>query len=253
MSSQSLIPHPNGGPVIAALSAEDRTLFGLDTLTREDQILPRVRLAQNTSQTLGEAAPGQFHNNLTGDCSAEVLFVPLRVQKGRVMWPGAYEAKQDPLCASDDSRKPREEYGDQYDGGAGCAKCPMAAWGENHEAPRCSLTYNYLSVDILSGLPFMAGLNRTSAKAAKQLNTLFQAYTVTHAIRATSEKVKSDQGVWYEWRIADAGKVEGPERFVQMARSLAGRVLTTDTGDEGAADGEGPAPDFDGEHEPLPF
>lgn len=237
MSENQALATTNGRAVVT-LTDEDRKLFGLDTIDREDQMLPRVRLAQNTSR-IEKANPGEFHNSLTGIVRKELTFVVLRVGKGRVMWPENYQAEQDPLCASDDGRKPREEHEGKYDALQGCAKCPMSQWAEDHTPPACSLAYNYLCVDTSDGMPFLASLSRTSAKAAKQLNTLFGIHTITHAIKATTEKVTKDQGVWFEWRISDAGKVDNPAAFLQMARNLAGRAITTDTGDEKVADDDG--------------
>ena len=209
------------------MTDEERTLLGLDEFDQSDMIIPRVRLAQPTSQ-LGDASPGQFHNNLTGEAADAVTFIVIRSVKGRVLWPEGFERGQKPTCASDDSKKPRE--GGQYPGP--CAECPAAQWGENHEAPACTLHYNYLAVDTASGLPFMASMARMSAKTAKQIITLLQTWGPSHALTATSEKVKTDKGTWYEWRIRDGGKVANPRQYFGIARSFSGRAVTVDTGED---------------------
>ena len=237
-------------PEMALASPDDAALFGLDQMDRSDQIIPRVRLAQLMSNLPG-ADPGEFHNNVTGNAMKEFIAVILRVSKGRVMWPDQYAREQEPLCASDNSRAPREKYAGIYDLGKGCAQCPMSAWGEEGQTPFCSLAYTYLGIDFTTGLPFLISLSRTSAKTAKQLNTLFAGYTITHAFKfSVSELITGEKGRWYEARVADAGKVDDPARFMALARQFAGRAISTDTGPEG--EGTLSAEDMAAE-EDLPF
>jgi hypothetical protein len=227
--SQALVPA--GGAGALSIPDEERELTGVGNLDRSDQILPRLVLVQPTSR-LEDAEPGQFHNSVLGTYVPEFTAVLLRVQKQRVFWPEGYNAEQDPNCASDDNIKPREEFSGAY--ADQCAGCPMAQWGEGDTPPQCSLVYAYLLVDTDAGMPSLISLTRTSARTAKQLNTLFAAYRFSRQYHFTSEKVVNPKGTFYEWRVSDAGAVDR-ETYISIARRLAGKPITVDTGGVGAA------------------
>lgn len=238
------------GPALDAglmnLTQEEMDLLGLTGLDRGDRTIPRVRLIQPMTEAPEGARPGEFLNSVTGTATAALTFTVLRVAKGRVMWEKEFARDRDPLCASDDAIRPRE--GGSMPGP--CEGCPMSAWDEdNGIPPACSLTYSYLCVDLETSLPFMVSLSRTSAGAARQLNTLFSARPLRRAYRATSEKIKNDKGQWYEWRLADDGALEQPIQYLQMARALADKSLTVDTGDPAQAE---PGPG-EGEQGDIPF
>lgn len=231
--SKDLIEMAQGGAVIE-LTPQDRAMMGLDDLDKEDMAMPRLRMVQPTSTSFNDAQPGTIHNSITGVAVKEFTAVVLRVSRGRVCWPEKYRSGEDPLCASDDGLLPRQEYSNVYDHGQGCTACSMAEWGPNGEPPKCNLAYNYLVLVIDTEMPGVISMTRTSVKTAKQLNTLVSTYNIKHAIRFyASDKITGETGAWYEWRVADAGPVENPDRFIRAARNLAGSKITTDTEHDG--------------------
>jgi hypothetical protein len=219
---------------LAALRKET----GIDDLGQQDIILPRMRLIQPTTPNkVGK--PGEFSNNVTGLASPVIEAVIIHIAKGRVMWPEKYQADQDPLCASDDSIIPRDgctEYGER------CADCPMALWSKDKKGedvpPACSMVYNYLCIDPEGKMPFALSLMRTSARTAKQLNTLLKMYGPTHVYAFTSEAVSNKSGEFFEWRVTDGGPVEDLPAYIDLVHQYAGQAVTTDTGENPPAPGE---------------
>lgn len=215
-------------------------VVGAEVLERSDIILPRVRLRQPTSKFGTPQDAGKFHNNLTETFAAQIEAAPLRVAKGRVMWPEAYSGDNAPECASDDGVQPRagNELRNRQPGP--CAICPMAQWEEDGTPPRCSLVYTYLFADRADDMPFLLSAMRTSARAAKKLNSLIKMFGIRQSIVIKSELVNGDQGQWYEL-VFQAGGVLTPDevrRYGGMAASLAGVAMAVDTEaeSEGAAD-----------------
>lgn len=215
-------------------------VVGAEVLDRSDIILPRVRLRQPTSKFGTPQNAGQFHNNLTETFVEQIEAVPLRVAKGRVMWPAAYSGDNAPECASDDGTQPRANGGLTNRQPGPCAVCPMSQWGENGVPPRCSLVYTYLFADRNDDMPFLLSAMRTSAKAAKKLNSLIKMFGIRKTIIVRSELVNNEQGQWYEF-VFQAGQPLTPDEvkhYGEMAASLAGVAMVVDTevGTEATAD-----------------
>lgn len=207
-------------------------VVGAEILERTDIILPRVRLRQPTSKFGAPKDAGKFHNNLTETFVEQIEAVPLRVAKGRVMWPAVYSADSGPECASDDGLQPRAGNGLSNKQPGPCAFCPMAQWGEADTPPRCSLVYTYLCADRGNDdMPFLISAMRTSAKAAKKLNSLIKLFGIRKSVRIAAELVNGDQGQWYELKF-EAGESLSPDevrRYADMARSLAAVDMAVDT------------------------
>lgn len=223
-------------------------VVGADALERGDIILPRLRLRQPTSKFGTPQDAGKFHNNLTEGFSETIDAVVLRVSKGRVMWPEAFSGDNEPECASDDAIQPRTGNGLTNKQPGPCVTCPMSQWGEDGTPPRCSLVYTYLFADCADDMPFLLSAMRTSAKAAKKLNSLIKMFGIRKSIIIRSELVNSDQGQWYEL-VFQAGRSLTPDevkRYGEMAASLAGVAMAVDTEVESEA-----AADF--VDEPLGF
>lgn len=206
-------------------------VVGAEILERTDIILPRVRLRQPTSKFGAPKDAGKFHNNLTETFVEQIEAVPLRVAKGRVMWPAVYSADSGPECASDDGLQPRAGNGLSNKQPGPCAFCPMAQWGEADTPPRCSLVYTYLFADRADDMPFLLAAMRTSARAGKKLNSLIKMFGIRKSIVIRTELVNNEQGQWYEL-VFQAGQALSPEetrRYGEMASSLAGVAMAVDT------------------------
>lgn len=211
---------------------ERHEVLGADVLDRSDMIMPRVRVRQPVSKFGTPQDAGKFHNNLTEVFAENIEAVILRVSKGRVMWPEAFDGTNEPVCASDDALIPREGNRLSNKLPGPCPSCPMVQWGDDHEPPRCSLVYTYLCTDRSSDdMPFLLSAMRTSAKSAKKLNTLIKMFGIKRSITIKSTLVNGDQGQWYEliFQVAATLAPEEIQRYAGMAASLAGVTMTVDT------------------------
>jgi hypothetical protein len=222
-------------------------VLGTDTLDRSDVAMPRVRVRQPTSQFGEPQHAGWFYNSLTETFTANINIVVLRVSKGRVRWAAEFGADDAPLCASDDSVKPRDIEG--YEPGP-CATCAFAQWGRNGEPPPCSLVYTYLCSNADDeDMPFLLSAMRTSATAAKKLNSILKMYGLSRRIVAGTELVKSDKGQWYQLIFKANGALgrDDQRKYADIMRNMAEVVMTVDTdqaedlaGDEEFPDGQAP-------------
>ena len=206
-------------------------VVGSETLDRSDIVVPRIRLRQPTSKFGTPQDAGKFHNNLTEQFSETIDAVVLRVSKGRVMWPESFSGDNDPACASDDGVMPRPGNGLSNKQAGPCAACSLSQWSDG-TPPRCSLVYTYLCADLGNDdMPFLLSAMRTSAKAAKRLNSLIKLFGIRKSIRIASDLVNGDQGQWYELKF-EAGESLSPDevrRYADMARSLAAVDMAVDT------------------------
>ena len=205
---------------------------GADVLDRGDIVVPRIRLRQPTSKFGTPQDAGKFHNNLTEGFSETIDAVVLRVSKGRVMWPEAFSGDNEPECASDDGIVPRVGNGLSNRQPGPCATCPFSQWSPDGTPPRCSLVYTYRCADRGNDdMPFLISAMRTSAKAAKKLNSLIKLFGIRKSVRIAAELVNGDQGQWYELKF-EAGESLSPDevrRYADMARSLAAVDMAVDT------------------------
>jgi len=136
---------------------------GMESLTSEDLIIPRLVLVQPTSQIDG-VGPGKFYLNLTGEEFEQVDAVFLRVTKGRVYF-AKESLEQKPLCGSPDRIKPSPRYEEPM--AESCAECPYAQWFKK-EPPACNETYNLLGVMVESGLPFWWSVKSSAMSPTKR-------------------------------------------------------------------------------------
>lgn len=211
---------------------ERREVLGAEVLDRSDMIMPRVRVRQPTSKFGAPQDAGKIHNNLTEQFNEGIEAVVLRVSKGRVMWPAEFDGGNEPACASDDAIVPREGSGLNDKQSGPCAVCPMAQWGDDHVPPACSLVYTYLCADRAGDdMPFLLSAMRTSAKAAKKLNTLIKMFGIKRSITIVTNLVSGDQGQWYEllFQAGEALPAEEVQKYAGMAAALAGVMMAVDT------------------------
>jgi len=216
----------------ALVTGERYNVAGAEELGREDVIVPRVRVRQPMSKFGAPQDAGKFHNNLTEQFSETISAVVLRVSKGRVMWAEEFDGADMPLCASDDAKEPRDNIGVSDPQPGPCETCPMAQWGADHEPPRCSLVYTYLCADRHEDdMPFLISAMRTSAAAAKKLNTLVKMFGIRKEMVIKTVLRQEDKGIWYELLFQVAAPLTADEMryYASMAASFADVKMTVDT------------------------
>lgn len=232
MSEAVAVYQSNTDIVRQAISDRElNDLMGISGLERSDISMPRVSIRQPTSKFGEPKDAGHFHNSVTEEFKAEMRVVVLRVTKGRVMWSAEFDGSASPRCASDDNKMPREGNGLTDPQPGPCASCEYAQWGDGHEPPACSLVYTYLCADMSDDSVFMLSAMRTSARAAKKLNTSFGQWKLSREHVLKTKLEKGDQGQWYEL-VAVAGEQIPPEKQVELIQKLRGLkdlVMTVDT------------------------
>ncbi len=227
---------------------------GVDALGREDMSIPRLELVQAQSDVPdADQHLGQWYNTLTGEYKKTVKAVLLSLGMGRAAFPRDFSRDSEPLCASDDGIVARPEYAGVVvtDTKLGitseilgeCAMCVFSKFGPNGESPLCPKAYVYAMLDVETGLPFVARMQRTATKAAKQINTIAKMQGRKKLIVLASKKVTSDTGNYYEPTFM-SGEPTPPEmlalcyQLTSELGNIAARVQReqTETNGNGSAD-----------------
>jgi len=145
---------------------------GMEGVSREDLVLPRIKLLQVLSPEFseGKGKPGEMVNSLTGEnYGTEMIFIPVLHYKNRFLFgertPGAQI-----LCGSDDGILPNTQYGPVKS--KECVECPLQGWTEGKKGepqrPECALFYNF--VILKDGkTPIGLSLGSSKIKVAKKL------------------------------------------------------------------------------------
>ena len=231
-------------PVETVGLADEAARLATDTLSKEDMIIPRLRLVQ--AQSTFSDKEGWLFNSLTGEVSETVRVVALRVGKNRVMWPEKFVRDQDPLCASDDAVAPRKEYMNTY--ARNCNSCRNSAWLDD-EPPPCNFGYTFLlACRDIGDLPVLLSTAPTSVTAAKQANTLIRALGVKYEMIIGTKRKTNDKGKFFvlTFTLGEPIAPESIARYANLSLSLSRAILDADTGPEEPA---GP-PVFDDETPP---
>jgi hypothetical protein len=142
-------------------------------LYEDDVLVPRYVVVQPTSK---EGTPGTFRSNLDGSERGELRLVPLRVQRGRVLW-GA-EIGSDPLCRSDDGLSP-SAFIERPVSEACCIVagrrlrpvCPKAEWPRQGR-PECRDTFRMIALDLATQTPFAMSFHGSAIRTVKIIRTL---------------------------------------------------------------------------------
>jgi len=156
-TTQTNEPNANGVPMVLPTGA------GLEVLTPEDLIIPRLTLVQPTSQIEGIEA-GKFCLNLTGEEFDTLDVVFLKVTKGRIYFPEG-STDQKPVCGSQDRLKPSPRF--EQPVAETCESCFYANWN-GKEPPVCNETLNLLGVMVDAGLPFWWSVKSTAIAPTKR-------------------------------------------------------------------------------------
>lgn len=220
--------------------------FSRGELEQEELVLPIVQLTQQLSNavTEGEVESGHYYNALTGDDYGESIdFVPVHYFKGRFLeqdgqtfvaqgavapenWPEEYRGQ-----AFQDIPDAEETFKSDVNNN-------LRDWGSG---PPIRTTYNYVGFrPDEPDVPIRLSLMRTSAPAAKKINTLlrFEKQNWDRVIELKAEE-KSKQGRPYHVHAIKRGRVTTPEEK-QQAIEFAQAILAAGggrlAGDEAQSD-----------------
>lgn len=205
VAQQQIVPQEEAP--LAEIPTMDTAFDGLD---QEDFKLPILRIVQAQSRNAPPQSQGAFWNSVTNEVKLNPEVTIMRVAKTRIMFPAVFSADADVLCASDDSKKPRNSFVGtmitdypalypQYRIPDACKDCALGVWGPNNEVPPCSISYRYILVDLESGMPGVFSLKRTDITMARSLNTLLSTPGLKK-LRLSTEHVVKDEGNWFAFR-----------------------------------------------------
>lgn len=183
VKNKKLAVKPEGGALTTAIPAhlkgEGR---GFGAVSKEDILLPRIKLLQPLSPEVTDAGmkPGTMLNSLSQtNYGNSIIFIPIIHQKSRIKWfprddGGGIE------CSSDDAKQPREGTKEftVKDGGkkktismSDCVECQFAKWTDD-VAPLCTIYYNFPILIIGEEAPVALSFEKTKVKTAKKLISL---------------------------------------------------------------------------------
>jgi hypothetical protein len=211
---------PTPAPIVPA---------GFEDLLDDDLVIPRYAIVQPTSH---EGTPGTFRSNLSGEERTELHLVPLRIQRGRVLWSDTLG--EEPICKSLDGivpsptvERPVHDTCSVLSGRRLRPTCPTAMWqrtpngdgpGRN-EPPQCRDTYSLIGLDLETGAPFAMSFRGTGIRAVRVLRTLiFQKHLALYDAECVLRlrREQNGKGSYYVPEFGDVRQVNQPG----MHRSL---------------------------------
>ena len=165
----------NAGP--PGIPDELNGYTGLEGITNEAWVIPRIKIVQPTSQ---EGTAGMLRMNLTGDEFERLDILVIKAVQGRVYWNPEDNAEEDLLCRSYNFLEPDESIDNppspicgKFINGKGGKQifkqvCSKSIWGPSGERPECDETYSLLCISKDDLLPFWVTLSGTSLKPVKR-------------------------------------------------------------------------------------
>jgi hypothetical protein len=182
----------------------------------------RLKLAQPTS---AEGTAGKFYNSDTTEELDEILFVPLRIQAIRTLWPEAsFSRGRQPECASLDGVFAVERFPDgslPLFPGHPCSRCEYFTtkpWAAGPGERICSPGYDVFGLSLDSYEVISLRLQGSSAKIARLLARpgVFQ----RQIVRLYSKKQTTDKGSWFQMFGEACGAVT-PEQAQEVRAIMA--------------------------------
>ena len=213
---------------LAALLAQNSGALlpaGIDRLEPGDTGMPpRLRISQpNRPIKIGDdtVEAGLIVNTLTGQTwTALDIVVLVFLDKTRVMWPTAFSADNDPVCLSNDGKRPAEasDMRKMTQPQAGpCATCPSAKFGENNKAPACKMQRNFLVWMVEEGEPAILTMQSTALEPARNLTTLSRTKGFKASITFVTRLVDDTRGSW----VVPAFTTDAKENKLKASEQIA--------------------------------
>ena len=230
----------NGTQAIAPLASPE----GLEDVYENDVVLPRYAAVQPTSQ---EGTPGTFRSNLTGEERSELRLVPLRIQRGRVLWSDTLGA--DPVCKSNDGFHPSPAVDAPVNEACSTVAgrrlrpvCPMAQWQRTRieggpakdERPKCRETYAMIALDLESETPFLVSFSGTGLRAVRVLRTVLFQKKLGLGEASTTLKLRREtngKGAYYVPEFADVKAVEPAGKYRASRERFRGYEVGAENGE----------------------
>lgn len=211
---QSLVPSNSNLPDFLRAKGKSR---GHENIDKSDLVLPRIKLLQPLSPEIDKGfTAGDLINSLTGESyGKKMTIIPIIHFKSRIYWKEREEGGG-MLCSAHDALHPsRTEFAPN------CSMCTLKDWNNSaktakDKAPKCVIYYNFAVLINNSPMPVALSMERTKIRIAKKLLSL-AAYSggqldmFARKYEVITEKVKNEQGTWYNYNISPAGFVSEEE------------------------------------------
>lgn len=165
---KALVPQNGTAQLPAARYAHEKDEVDAFGQSNPDElILPVVKLVQGVSRKADTRRAGEYWDEVTDEYKTEMRVAILAMSRSRSLFEdGAFD--QPPICASDDSVRPRQVVATK-DGeatGPTCAECAFSQWGTARQGQgrgqACRMSYNLLLFDLEDGGIFIARISGTS-------------------------------------------------------------------------------------------
>lgn len=204
---------------------------GLEAMDASDIKLPKIKIAQATSQEVADAKarPGQLYNPVTDKAFDSLTVSFLVLGKRRTMWPATFKRGDNPLCYSTDGITGQTVDGTRRP----CLNCPYQDWNKmsaDAKHPPCMQGYVWLGVTLgESGeepAPFRLIASGKSVGITKNfLNVLAmkRVHLCVFNVKLSTVKESNDSGTYYvlKYDVVGAARdaAEARERM-DMGRAL---------------------------------
>lgn len=224
------------------------TTEGLENVSREDLVLPRLSVCQAMSpqrkktmpQYIEGLADGEMFNTVTKDIYGErVEVIPILYSKSRIYFRDL-AAGGGILCQSRNG----------IDGGTiapTCEACPNSRFAENGDTPKCNVFMNVVSMILPQRQLIILSFKSTELKAARAWVTLMKsrnkpAYTQVYSVGVASQK--NQKGEFFV-RTLDFKRWVTEEEFElvhEEYNNIKSKVIVTDEPDDHAEESDEPVP-----------
>ncbi len=215
---------------------QGKVIPGLEGVTQDMLIIPRLKLVQKTSVEIDDkvADPGEVVNSVTKDILAKatkpVIIIPIKNNRTRILFR-PFDDGGGLMCQSFDGLT------GQGNPGGDCSECPMNQWKiddkKKNRAPDCTELLNIFCV--VRGydfpIPLTASFGRTSMGAGKQLINFFwadaqkaQKSPWNFAYQLKTESMENEFGKFYVFKVSPEGmatkdEIEKSELFYNLITS----------------------------------
>jgi hypothetical protein len=213
---------------------------GLEDISQEDTVMPRLAIAQNMSPQVDKSKPlyipkletGDFFNTVTNEIygGGPLLVTPLFVFKSRIFFAPRGATGPQQLC----STRAVDEEGKLILGPItpeGCNQCPHSQFldtprSDGSTRPDCTLFYNYVLAIHKSDNtmePAVLSAKSKMIKPAKKWNSMMRyrqprvpAFTMLFELTAVAET--APKGTFFNFSVQNAGNVS--RELIQQSQQL---------------------------------
>jgi hypothetical protein len=196
------------------------SMSGIDGITLKPT---NLNIVQNTTRNPMQARAGQLLDTLSGTGYDTMEVVPLKILKGRVLFPPSADLDAEPICRSNDGLVPAPNV--KTPQASNCKTCQYSQW-RNDQKPPCAEKMGLLLIDRATMLPYRLQVTGKSISILKQaveqivrdiyLNKMKNKVELNlhdYYFTISTEKVTSKKGVFFVLNVQNVRRVAEPGEF----------------------------------------